>query len=453
VTKPSLVLGSLVLFVAMRAEARWTPSIGAGGGDRASTVSVTGERVVLEGDARTTAWQVVAEPQAVLPGSWWELRFTANAAFVGEPGRFGDCYVGLGFYDAKGGRAGGKVAQLDGRGRERFFAQVPANAVRADVMIFLSRPGRLEVADVALAPVAVPDSWTILVDDMDRFYSHFEKRGRFDWRAHTAKLEARGRAAKDPAAFAEVVVELLAPLEDLHVSVTPPGAPTRYPFVPKVAANLDAKATFARLSGLERINRQAAVATVDGFGYLALGGLTFGPAELDALDAAMARLVERPGIIFDLRPNGGGDETQAQRLVAWVTDRERVYARSAFRAGKGFGPARGRAVKPRGAYAKPVAVLVGPACASSCEGMAMALAVLPHARLFGAPTGGASANPQPLTLPNGVVVTYSRWKTMFPDGTPLEGRGVLPAEAVAHVAGRDLVLEAALRWMAKGPPR
>ena len=46
------------------------------------------------------------------------------------------------------------------------------------------------------------------------------------------------------------------------------------------------------------------------------------------------------------------------------------------------------------------------------------------------PTRGASGNPAPVTLPNGVEVWFSRWVAMELDGTPIEDRGVIPDVAV-----------------------
>ena len=57
---------------------------------------------------------------------------------------------------------------------------------------------------------------------------------------------------------------------------------------------------------------------------------------------------------------------------------------------------------------------------------------LPHVTLVGQPTRGASGNPQPLPLPNGVDVWYSRWVSLLPDGTPIEGEGIAPDVLIEH---------------------
>ena len=55
-----------------------------------------------------------------------------------------------------------------------------------------------------------------------------------------------------------------------------------------------------------------------------------------------------------------------------------------------------------------------------------------HVLLVGAPTAGASGNPRPIDLPNGVTVLASTWIERLPDGTVLEGHGVVPDVMVEH---------------------
>jgi C-terminal processing protease CtpA/Prc len=54
------------------------------------------------------------------------------------------------------------------------------------------------------------------------------------------------------------------------------------------------------------------------------------------------------------------------------------------------------------------------------------LAALPGVKLIGQNTRGASGNPQPIVLPNGVTVRYSIWVPLQLDGKPFEGVGIAP---------------------------
>ena len=79
----------------------------------------------------------------------------------------------------------------------------------------------------------------------------------------------------------------------------------------------------------------------------------------------------------------------------------------------------------------------------------MMMKAIPHVTLVGQPTRGASGNPQPVKLSNGVQVFFSRWVDLLPDETPIEGVGVSPDHLVQHVrtGGRDPTLEAAIKML------
>lgn len=71
--------------------------------------------------------------------------------------------------------------------------------------------------------------------------------------------------------------------------------------------------------------------------------------------------------------------------------------------------------------------------------------------MLGAATQGASGNPRPYDLGNGVTVYLPSWKSMLPDGTEFEGVGVEPDVQVPAVpqdfASHDPVLDAALKLL------
>jgi carboxyl-terminal processing protease len=142
-------------------------------------------------------------------------------------------------------------------------------------------------------------------------------------------------------------------------------------------------------------------------------------------------MLDRRGILVDLRGCSGGDERRAQELAARFLAEPVVYARSRVRSGPAptdLSPPEDRWMRPREGrrFDGPVVCLVGPGCLSSGEGFALMMAAIPGVVLAGKPTAGQSGNPHPVELPNGVTVVFSRWLTLLPDGTPLEGRGVPP---------------------------
>jgi carboxyl-terminal processing protease len=72
-----------------------------------------------------------------------------------------------------------------------------------------------------------------------------------------------------------------------------------------------------------------------------------------------------------------------------------------------------------------------------------------HVTLVGQPTRGASGNPRPVTLSNGVRVWFSRWISLTPEGTPLEGRGIRPDVLVEHEGNGDKTFDKAVEILKK----
>jgi len=90
---------------------------------------------------------------------------------------------------------------------------------------------------------------------------------------------------------------------------------------------------------------------------------------------------------------------------------------------------------------------------SSAEAFLLMLKQAPKATLIGARSFGASGNPQPHPLANGVTVFLPSWKAMLPDDTMFETVGISPTVEVktspADFARRDPVLERAVELLRK----
>ena len=97
-----------------------------------------------------------------------------------------------------------------------------------------------------------------------------------------------------------------------------------------------------------------------------------------------------------------------------------------------------RVLEPRKGAApdsRPVAVLQGPYCVSSCEGFLLMMRALPRVATVGLPSRGASGNPGPMDLLPGWQVHASRWQALTPEGKCFEGTGLEPHARVEAPAG------------------
>ena len=110
-------------------------------------------------------------------------------------------------------------------------------------------------------------------------------------------------------------------------------------------------------------------------------------------------------------------------------------------------------INPRlGAYKGPLALLVDGSSASTSEFLAAGLQDLRRARIFGSRTAGAALPSIIERLPSGDGFQYAVANYFSVSGRILEGKGVEPDEAItldrgSLGAGRDPVLEAAVRWI------
>jgi len=204
-----------------------------------------------------------------------------------------------------------------------------------------------------------------------------------------------------------------------------------------------------------------------GYGYISLTSLSDDINLIIRLwEWAIERMIlnQVPGIILDMRQNGGGSPLGA--LFASYFIEERIdFSRNYYFSEKSgdfetFGPP---------IYAEPddelyydglLAVLVSPACASACEDVSYSLGELPQTRVIGyyATDGiyGEVARGQ-YQLPGGYSFQAPTGMTLDMDGNVvIEGTGVVPdirvpitVETVKaeHVDGEDVVLDYAIETL------
>lgn len=420
-----------------------------GDGPASRVSSLEGGGARLEGDTSTRVWQMLVQPVNVAAGATCRLSFSARLRGARlDPGQRDNRYVGVRLV---------APALLPGRA-PRFVVDAvlrdvwtPGEVVfrhdggAVEVVTFLSMTGTLEVRDLLLEALGPQQSFAVLARNLGRYYSYFSVRG-IDWTAHSAQQQAAFAGAADEAAFLAAAKALLAPLKDTHVWLRDSKDALIPTWVFDRPLNIDGKRLLGALPSPRMIGRVGIAAELDGdVGYLAVTSLQGSEVEHTQLETALEGLLTKQALILDLRANGGGNEQHAHKLVGRLMDEPRVYAKRRFRSGPGandFGPWQEAWIRPlgQGRFLGPVVVLVGPGCVSSGEGMAKMLRARPRTRFVGQPTRGASGNPAPLPLPNGVHVWFSRWQDALPDGTLTEGRGVEPEVGVPAGGPGDLTL-------------
>ncbi|HWQ53902.1 MAG TPA: S41 family peptidase [Bryobacteraceae bacterium] len=169
---------------------------------------------------------------------------------------------------------------------------------------------------------------------------------------------------------------------------------------------------------------------------------------MTAAEKAITGCFECDGFIIDLRGNGGGVLGMTIGLAGWfVNESGRLGTLFTRDAKVHF------LVSPRPeVYNGSLAILVDGMTGSSAEVFAGGMQDLKRARVFGSVTAGGALPAQIEKLPNGDALLYAFADYISEGGKRLEGAGVRPDVEIgltreALLAGRDPVLEAALKWI------
>ncbi len=167
-----------------------------------------------------------------------------------------------------------------------------------------------------------------------------------------------------------------------------------------------------------------------------------------------------PGLVIDLRWNGGGYNLYNQ-LAGYLTQEEVVVGNSANYT-PGADTSDGFFVDPLSVdellpnpdgiyYGGKVAVLVGPNCASSCEFFAYVLSLLDNVTVIGQyPSAGLGGNITPVYLPGGLYFQFTTGRSLNAEGgIRLEGIGVIPdvyvpVDETTLFAEGDVILDEAV---------
>jgi C-terminal processing protease CtpA/Prc len=168
-----------------------------------------------------------------------------------------------------------------------------------------------------------------------------------------------------------------------------------------------------------------------------------------------------PGLIIDMRQNGGGSGFLADQMAAYFFDEPLVVGNSAIydeETGDFYTdpntPSRFYLPPENLRYGGEIAVLVGPSCASACEFFAHDMTVEDRATIVGQyPTGGLGGSIQDFAMPEGQFVRIAVGRNLDTDGNIIiEGTGVVPDVQVpvtleSLMGIGDVVLDGAVDYL------
>ncbi len=254
--------------------------------------------------------------------------------------------------------------------------------------------------------------WRIL-DEHYCFFDYKQQEYGLDWQEAYVKYKERVNDRMTSQQLFEVMTEMLSELRDGHVNLGTSYDNGRY-----WAWKDDFPTDYS--DSLERIylGKDYKIASGlkyrtldDNIGYIRYESFADGIGEGN-LDEVLYDLLLCRGLIIDIRSNGGGELTNAERLAARFVQEKTLVGYIQHKTGKGhndFSELRPQYLEPssRIRWYKPVCVLVNRGVYSAANAFVSMMQTLPDVTIVGFRTGGGSGLPMSNSLPNGWSVRYS----------------------------------------------
>lgn len=290
----------------------------------------------------------------------------------------------------------------------------------------------------------------------DRHYSFFREK-EVDWDAVYDQYHEKVQFDMGPVELFDLCADMLYELRDGHVNLVSSFDRSRY-----WDWYLDSPENFY-YSIIQRHylqNRQRYIGPLQfvkleqGIYYVYYGSFanTVSESNLNMLINTLDSAGGRPGLIIDVRNNGGGSPDNARDIAARFTGERRFAGTNYIKNGPGHEDFREEEVHirphdgPR--FDGKVVVLTNRKSYSATTYFAQYMKVLPNVTLVGDTTGGGGGLPAFRDLPNGWILRLSSSRFLDPDGNSIEA-GVSP-HITQHLSpgsieqGRDDIIEEAL---------
>lgn len=300
--------------------------------------------------------------------------------------------------------------------------------------------------------------WQI-IDQHYCFLDYKKQEIGLDWQAVYNKYKVRVDRDMNNKQLFEVLSEMLSELRDGHVNMSAAHDYARnWSWYENYPANYS--------DSLERIylghDYKIASGIIyrvldDNIGYIRYESFSssFGEGNLSEV---LSEMMTCSGLIIDIRNNGGGDLSNAQRLASRFTNEKTLVGYIQHKRGKGhsdFSPMEPRYLEPSSSlrWHKKTCVLTNRHVYSAANEFALYMSVLPNVTLVGDRTGGGSGMPFCSSLPNGWSVRFSAVPMYNPEQQPTEF-GIDPDYNVSITdedfqRGRDTIIEFARNLLSK----
>lgn len=308
-------------------------------------------------------------------------------------------------------------------------------------------------------PVGNFESLWRIIDEHYCFFDYKQQEYGLDWNAVYDKYKVRVNNNMTTVQLFEVLCDMLAELRDGHVNLSSSMDYGRY-WTWQEAYPKNYSDTLERhYMGTDYLIANGLHYRVldDNIGYIRCASFET-PIGEGNLDEMLSYLLFCRGLIIDIRNNGGGNLTVAERLAGRFVHEKTLVGYMQHKTGKGHQDFSGLEeiyLEPSSnvRWNKKVCVLVNRSVFSAANEFAVTMHCLPNVTLIGDHTGGGSGLPMSNSLPNGWSVRFSACP-MYDNHQQQTEFGIEPDIAVAlsntsMAENKDDIIEAARKIIAE----
>ena len=308
-------------------------------------------------------------------------------------------------------------------------------------------------------PVGNFESLWRIIDEHYCFFDYKQQEYGLDWNAVYDKYKVRVNNNMTTVQLFEVLCDMLAELRDGHVNLSSSMDYGRY-WTWQEAYPKNYSDTLERhYMGTDYLIANGLHYRVldDNIGYIRCASFET-PIGEGNLNEMLSYLLFCRGLIIDIRNNGGGNLTVAERLAGRFVHEKTLVGYMQHKTGKGHQDFSGLEeiyLEPSSnvRWNKKVCVLVNRSVFSAANEFAVMMHCLPNVTLIGDHTGGGSGLPMSNSLPNGWSVRFSACP-MYDNHQQQTEFGIEPDIAVAlsntsMAENKDDIIEAARKIIAE----
>lgn len=303
------------------------------------------------------------------------------------------------------------------------------------------------------SPQANFESLWKIIDEQYCFLEYKKQEYGLDWDEVHERYAKRITASMGSEALFEVLSEMVNELRDGHVNLHSSMASSQYrEWFDAYPRNFSDSIQSIYLRK-DYINSSGLTYQIleNNIGYIYCESFSDGIGDGN-LDQTLNRLAICDGLILDVRNNGGGNLTTAQKLASRFTNEKVLVGYMCHKKGPGhtdFSEPKPVFLEPSDGtrWQKKVVVLTNRRSYSATNDFVNSMKQLPHVTILGDKTGGGSGLPFSSELPNGWSIRFSASPMFDPEMNQLEF-GIAPDRKVDMISedmrkGKDTMIELA----------